>query len=611
LNSDNVHELPGPVLVLAGPGTGKTQRLAKRIKYLVEAHHAQPDEITVVTFTAAAAQNMRNRLSDGSKPDLYVPHPSQPKLICTLHSLAHRVICENSRVSGVTSAPRVIADDWLRSILIGDAAQLAGYQRDSGEQTAECRQFGDCRPSPSESKCEICHTYRHILRLCSAVDHDEQLLLAYQILKNNPDVLAKYRALTRHLLVDEYQDINAAQFELIRLLSDGQRDGLFVVGDDDQSIYSWRGGSPEYIRRFRDDFSPDARVVPLSESFRCHRHVLEGAIAVVERFDRGRLPKGPFQYKIADGPKIVIHNAPSDAKEAKLVRRIVEDALPSRDVLVLFPTRLFLRAIAQEVRAAQIPFSAPLSLPGTGLPLVSVLGAWLADPSDSLSFRRCLEAFLHSPAAGLPSSKVSNTDKVQQREAAFRVISSLWQMLLDGRVPSLWDALIRAKHTHEVTRSAWTAFSRLLELYVSEGDVEPFTAEVSKVLSPWRKIPHFLEEAASWVELASQGHGSGQAASVRLMTFQGAKGLEAEVVCVIGLEDGVIQRGGADIAEQARLLYVSMTRAIDELHLFHARKRSGGVVLRDQYKSGAPDTSRSRFLDAIPAEHSEIRFHPS
>jgi len=225
------------------------------------------------------------------------------------------------------------------------------------------------------------------------VDHDEQVLLACQILKNNPDVLAKYRALTRHLLVDEYQDINAAQFGLIRLLSDGQRDGLFVVGDDDQSIYSWRGGSPEYIRRFKDDFSPDARVVPLSESFRCHRHVLEGAIAVVEQFDRGRLPKGTFQYKIPDGPRIVIHNAPSDAKEAKLVRRIVQDALPSQDVLVLFPTRLFLRAIAQELRAAQIPFSAPLSLPGTGLPLVSVLGAWLADPSDSLSFRQCLEAF--------------------------------------------------------------------------------------------------------------------------------------------------------------------------------------------------------------------------
>lgn len=611
MNSDNVHELPGPVLLLAGPGTGKTHRLAKRVKYLVEVRQAQPDEIAVVTFTAAAAQNMRSRLSDDSRPELHVPYPSQPKLICTLHSLGYRVTRENPSLSGVGAAPRVITDDRLRSILVGDAAQLAGHQRDSAQQTAECRQSGHCHPSRTEPKCEICRTYRDMLRLCSAVDHDEQVLLACQILKNNPDVLAKYRPLTRHLLVDEYQDINAAQFELIRLLSDGQLDGLFVVGDDDQSIYSWRGGSPEYIRRFKDDFSPDAMVVSLSESFRCHPHVLEGAIAVVERFNQGRLPKGAFKYKTPDGPKIVIHNAPSDAKEARLVRRIVEDALPSQDVLVLVPTRLFLRAIAHELRAAHIPFSATLSLPGTGLPLVAVLGAWLADPSDSLSFRQCLEAFLDSPAAGLPSGKVRKADKVQERDAAFRVVSGLWQMVLEGSVPSLWDALAGAKDTHEVTRSAWIALSRLLELYVSERDVEAFAADISRVLSPWRKIPDFLEEAASWVELGSHDHVSGQRPTVRLMTFQAAKGLEAKVVCVIGLEDGVIPRDGADIAEQARLLYVSMTRAIKELHLFHARKRLGGVVLRDQYKGGAPDTSRSRFLDAIPAEHAETRFHRS
>lgn len=609
MSLDAVHELAGPILILAGPGTGKTYTLARRIKYLIEQMQVPPEQITVVTFTGAAAQNMRDRLSDDSKPELYVPYSQQPKLICTLHSFGFRVIRENAAKTGLGENPRVITDERLRTILIADAAQLTGHRRESWRQVAECRQFGNCRPSDNEPKCLICSTYCEILRACCAVDHDEQVLLACRILRDNPDILNRYRPATRHLLVDEYQDINAAQFELIRLMSDGQLDGLFVVGDDDQSIYSWRGGSPEHIRRFEADFGPDATTVPLSKSFRCHPHVLEGALRVVERFDPGRRPKASFEYKTPDGPKIQIHNAPSDAKEAKLVRGIIEQALPSQDVLVLLPTRQFLRAIAQELRAAHIPFCAPLSVPGTGLPLVSVLSSWLADPSDSLSLRRCLEACLDSPASGLPSGRVRKSEKIEEREDAFRAISGLWRKVLDGINTSLWDALVTAKDDHRTTQTAWASLSGLLDLYAAQGDPGAFSGKLFTELSPWRKVMDFLEESTSWVDLASQAYAWVQGPTVRLMTFQGAKGLEAKVVCVIGLEDGVIPKDGSNVPEQARLLFVSMTRAINELHLFHARKRLGAVVLRDQYKGGKPDTERSRFLDVIPREHAETLFH--
>jgi superfamily I DNA/RNA helicase len=349
MSQDELHTLEGPTLLLAGPGTGKTYQLAKRIKYLIEKENVPSDSITVITFTSAAAKNMRDRISDESKQELYIPYKLQPKLICTMHSYGYRIIRECYAELGSKDVLRVVNDDALRSILMGDAAQLAGYSRERGKKAADCRMFGDCKPA-DDYKCHICNVYKKILKSCSALDYDEQILLACKILKEKPDLLHKYKASTKHLLVDEYQDINAAQYTLIRLLSQTNMAGLFVVGDDDQSIYSWRGGSPKYIRQFEEDFGRNAKVISLNKSFRCHKHILEGALSIVEEYDHERLPKDSFDYKVKDGPKIKIHNAPSDEKEAKEVRKIVENSLPSQDVLVLFPNRQFSFAIINELR---------------------------------------------------------------------------------------------------------------------------------------------------------------------------------------------------------------------------------------------------------------------
>lgn len=325
-----IHETAGPLLLLAGPGTGKTYSLGKRIKYLVEEKRIPPDNITVITFTNSAARNMRERISD-VKLEFFLSHTNQPKLICTMHSLGFKILRENILEIGTDENLRVLNPE-MRNILLGDAAQLAGFTRDAGKESADCRQFGTCIPS-DKIKCRICEKYKMILRSCSAVDHDEQILLACNLLKEKPDLLEKYRLQCRHLLVDEYQDINEAQFGLIYLLSEGQRDGLFVVGDDDQSIYSWRGGSPEYIRKFREYFGKDAKVEALRKSFRCHKNVLHGAISIVKKYDKNRLPKGEFEFQIEEGPKIKIHNTPSDKREALIIRSIIERVIPKHDVL--------------------------------------------------------------------------------------------------------------------------------------------------------------------------------------------------------------------------------------------------------------------------------------
>jgi superfamily I DNA/RNA helicase len=531
-----------------------------------------------------------------------------------MHSLGYKILRENAEFLNLQESLQVVTDDYLRSILMGDAAQIAGFTRSSGKEAEVCRQSGRCNPEDCP-KCAICNKYREILKACSAVDYDEQILLACCLLKDKPDLLAKYRVSTQHLLVDEYQDINAAQFELISMLSESQRDGLFVVGDDDQSIYSWRGGSPSFIRNFVEDFGSDAKVEPLLMSFRCHRHILESAMAIVEKYDEGRLPKGQFDYKPEDGPKIQIHNVPSDEKEAQIVRQIIQSVLPSQDVLVLFPQKRYSIAIAAELRTHQIPFSAPVNMPGTGLPLIATVARWLDKPGDSLSLRRCLEAYLDSPATPIPSSKARKAEKREQREAAFTNVSKLWDSLISGNSANLWQAIEAEKGAQGILALAHGMFSDLMGLYQAGKDPGTFSSRLTQELAPWRTVPDFLEEVTTWVEYASQQGGRGAGGDVRLMTFQGAKGLEAKVVIVVGLEEGSMPRSEANedeevLAEQSRLLFVSMTQAVNELHLFHARKRSGAVALRSIYKEeGPPDIKPSRFLAAIPEEHRDIVYH--
>lgn len=608
---DKVYKMPGPLLLLAGPGTGKTHQLAKRIKYLVEEEKIAPENITVITFTVPAARNMYERISDVSKPDLYIPREKQPKMICTMHSLGYRILREKSSELGLNEDVQVVYSDRLRNILVKDAAQLAGFQKDDGEETAKCRQFGSCTPS-DERKCKICRQYREILNSCFAVDYDDQILLACKILKENSELVEKYRSYCRHLLVDEYQDINAGQFELIYLLSEGQREGLFVVGDDDQSIYSWRGGSPKFIRNFAKDFG--GKLQPLQKSFRCPPPVLEGAISVVKRFDKNRLPKDKFEYEVEEGKKIKIHNVPSDKKEANILREIIEKALPSRTVLILLPHRGFARAIVEELRRARIRYSAPLTLPGEGLPLVSVLSQWLRNDSDSLSFRECLEALIDNPAFGIPSKRSRKSEKLEERENAFSKISNLWRHVIEKDVNSLWEALELEKENHELYSKIFLAFTQLRSLNDSQDDPANFIAEIVKQLVPWKKTRTFLDEVDSWVEIPGELSSMTRGGGVQLMTLQGAKGLEADIVCVVGLEEGILPRSDSspgDIVEQSRLMFVSMTRAIEELHLFHARKRSGDIMFRSIYRNGKPDIQRSRFIDSIPDEHKEIEYHPA
>ncbi|PIP19470.1 MAG: hypothetical protein COX41_02720 [Candidatus Omnitrophica bacterium CG23_combo_of_CG06-09_8_20_14_all_41_10] len=476
-----------------------------------------------------------------------------------------------------------------------------------------CRQVGRCVPVV-DSKCKICVRYQEILRSCSAIDHDDQILLACKVLRNYSDVLEKFKSQCKHLLVDEYQDINAGQFELIRLLTDGQIEGLFVVGDDDQSIYSWRGGSPEFIRTFQKHFGKTSTVTALTKSYRCRPPVLEGAIAVVSQYDSNRLDKGKLDYVYKTGQKIIVHNVPSDAKEALAVRKVADKVMPPRKVLILIPNKHFSLAIISELRKANLKFTAPTRLPGEGLPLIATLNEWLANNADSLALRDCIEAYVENPSSGIPSRRVRRADKIKLRDDSLLAISQLWSTVLDGKAANLWEALSKRNGENKLYSAVFSVFSDLKMLHANEDAPSEFISRVIKELVPWETVSSMLEEIDSWVETSERSEG-GKGRNISLMTFQGAKGLEADVVCVIGVEEGQLPKTTStseELAEQSRLMFVTMTRAKEELHLFHARLRSASVVHRQVHIEGKPpNIAPSCFIDYIPKKYKESQYHPT
>ena len=273
-----VEHFESPTLVLAGPGAGKTYLLADRIKRLLD-RGVDKDRITVLTFGKDANRHMIEELL---KPDGYfrIPSDNLPH-VSTMHSLGLSIVREKARSVKLKKTGLGVQNlDEVKRLLFRDAALILGYDEDDSADASKCRSCGDCSDSPGDEYCEICDKYREIMSKCNYIDFDDQIHFACQILEQNSDILEKYQDQAENLLVDEYQDINAAQFKMIELLSRNNRSGLFVVGDDAQSIYAFRGGDPKFILRFKDDFS-DAEVTTLAHSRRCPENIMEDSFKLI------------------------------------------------------------------------------------------------------------------------------------------------------------------------------------------------------------------------------------------------------------------------------------------------------------------------------------------
>jgi DNA helicase-2/ATP-dependent DNA helicase PcrA len=605
---DNAYRtFPGPILLLAGPGTGKTHQLAMRSKYLIEELGAKPTEIAVITFTTEAARNMRERLSH---KDINVPKESQPEIISTMHKIGNMIIGSRPERVGLSEDYSVLPSN-IKDILLRDAANITGFELADAKKTGKCREQGNCQEDSDSDKCKICAEYKRILRKCSCVDYDDQIFLACELLHDS-DLLNIWQSKTKYLLVDEYQDINQAQFELIQFLTKGQSEGLFVVGDDDQSIYSFRGGTPEYIKNFELLFGIETKIGRLSKSWRCPEHILKGAKAMVTKFYSDSMPKPDpiFSEEIKVNNKIFFYDVPQHNYEAWLIAKLAQERVKAGDeVVVIIPNSKYLPVLKQAFIKAQIDYRYKAKLNEKGLARFTAISEWVENPEDNLKLRYLTDLIIGSNDQLTMEMEASDKLITTKRKAASRLIASLWiDINKEHSMFSVISEKAKQSDGNGYLSKLWGCLNEIKCLMLKKGGsriaISDFLGKSGVLVAPGENPNGLIAEVREWIHDLFESGNTNSYKPVNIYNRPSSKGLEGDIVFVVGLSERLFPYSDDNIEEESRLLFVAMTRAKKELHLFNARKRPASITfIADSYQF-----RRSSFIDAIPVEHIESTY---
>jgi len=592
-----VTNFASPTLVLAGPGAGKTYLLADRIKRLLY-NGTDKGIITVLTFGKDANQHMINELI---KPSGFnIPFTDLPH-ISTMHSLGFEIIREKPHdINLLKTNLRVQENENVKRLMYRDASLILDYTEDDSKESLKCKQYGDCKENPKERKCQICEQYWKIMSKCNYVDFDDLILFACRILEKNPTILKKYQFRAKHLLVDEYQDINTAQFRLIELLSRESRNGLFVVGDDAQSIYGFRGGNPKFILRFKEDF-PDSETPPLPYSRRCHDKIMQDAIKVLKKYYTDWTGEQELKYKVPSGEEPQILKLLSGKAEAKVVAVIARQFIQEKkSILILVPKKEFFPLITQELSKRGIVYSCPISfLPGR-VEIAKLFVDWVTIPSDSFKTRLVVEELINNGIAKVPGArknKKCNPETIKKRIIEETEISKLWESV--DKKNDLFLVIKNLKDPNKTLIKIRNGLLNLSDLFINfkKEKCGEFIKQLAVISSIWVNPSKLIEDITKITELLNP-QGTTGLGWVQLNTMKKAKGLEADVVIMVGLEDDIVPNPRSDLVEESRLFYVSMTRAKEKLYLFHSYKRPRGI----SYGQELTNKKRSKFIDVIGRE---------
>lgn len=593
---DIVTHFASPTLVLAGPGAGKTYLLADRVKRLLDSG-TDKTSITVLTFGRDANRHMIEELVN-PKGDFRIEFHNLP-FVFTMHAQGLKIVQEKPhQVKLLKTDLEVQNDEEVKRLLFRDAALILGFTVGDSIEALECKQCGDCEENPDEKNCQICRKYREIMSKCNHVDFDDQILFACKILENNPNILEKYQSQAEHLLVDEYQDINAAQFRLIELLSRRNRNGLFVVGDDAQSIYSFRGADPKFILRFSNDF-PGAETATLAHSRRCHKNIMEDSFKVLEKYYPTWTGKPKLRYHMGNGDMPYIWHLPSEKEEAKKAANIAQKAIQEKKtVLILVPKKEFFILITKELTKRQVPHTCSINLLPERVSVAKRFIKWVQNSGDNFKMRLVVEDLINkgiAHVAGADKDGKSSEATIENRIIEETNVAKLWESVVKKN--NLFSVIKDHKNPNkilEIIKEGLLSIEDSYNDFVRENRGE-FAKKLAFVPGIWINPSDMAKDILKVVQLieAEQPFGSGL---VPLMTMRKAKGLEADVVIIVGLEDDIFPNPrNKNVDEEARLLYVSMTRAKEKLYLFHSFKRSRDISY-EQDLTGKP---KSRFLKAI------------
>ena len=607
--AEAVQTTEGPLLIMAGAGSGKTRVLTHRIAYLIDEKMVNPWNILAITFTNKAAREMKERAAA-------LNPATQDCLIATFHSMCVRILRREADHIGYnrnftivdpgeqrTLMKRILKNlnldpkKWNERAILGT---ISNAKNDLIDEVAYAKMAGDMY-TEIVAKCYT--AYQKELRQSEAMDFDDLIMLTLRLFDQNPDVLTYYQQRYQYIHVDEYQDTNHAQYQLVKLLASRFKN-ICVVGDADQSIYGWRGADMQNILDFEKDY-PEAKVVLLEENYRSTKTILQAANEVI-RNNRNRRPKNLWTQN-EDGEEIVYYRANDEQDEALFVARTIDqlsrEGYSHKDFAVLYRTNAQSRTVEEALLKANIPYT---MVGGTKFysrkeirDVISYLNL-IANPSDNISYERVV----NEPKRGVGPGTVekirdfASSQEISLLDASANILLSpvkgkaaqavydFANMLLDLRerlddytVTKLVEVVLE-----KTGYAAALAAQATLESQARIENIEEFLS-VTKNFdespdnpsdeSGLDKLSRFLNDLAL---IADTDDGDMESSEVTLMTLHAAKGLEFPVVFLVGMEENVfpLSRASEDedeLEEERRLAYVGITRAEKILYLTNANSR--------------------------------------
>ncbi|QXD16670.1 UvrD-helicase domain-containing protein [Rhodocaloribacter litoris] len=614
----------GPVLIIAGPGSGKTRTLTHRIAYLIAAGKARPFEILALTFTNKAAREMKERIER-----LVGPEQARGMWMGTFHATFARLLRIEGERIGYTPDFSIYDPDDSQRILreLMDRYHVDGKQfnvrmmhaliSSAKNRLVAPGEYARLAATPAQEKAALLYgPYQEALRKANAMDFDDLLLKPIELFRQHADVLEKYQHRWRYLHIDEYQDTNHAQYVLAKLLA-ARHKNLCVVGDDAQSIYAFRGADITNILSFQRDY-PEAKTVRLEQNYRSTKTILRLADAII-RHNQDQLEKSLWTEN-SDGEPVTLLEAISERDEAQKVERTIRDlhvrqGYTFRDFAVLYRTNAQSRSLEEALRRGGLPYRVVGGVSFYQRREIKDALAYLrlvVNPNDEASLRRVInyptrgiggktqealfdyarreglgiwQALERAEEAGLPARAVSAVEAFRfliarhAAQATSRPADELARDLI--RESGILDDLRRDDTPENLVR--WENVNELLNA------IAEFTAGAGEQGT----LSAFLQEVSLLTDADSVDDDENR---VTLMTLHASKGLEFPVVFITGLEEGLFPLAAAaqdrkDLEEERRLFYVGVTRAERHLYLSYARSR---------YRYGEQQPAvRSRFLDEL------------
>lgn len=610
--AEAVKTTKGPLLIMAGAGSGKTRVLTHRIAYLIDEKLVNPWNILAITFTNKAAREMRERA-------MALNPATADTLIATFHSMCVRILRRDADHIGYnrnftivdpgeqrTLMKRILKNlnldpkKWNERAILGT---ISNAKNDLLDEVAYENQAGDMY-TQIVAKCY--KAYQAELRQSESMDFDDLIMLTLRLFDQNPDVLAYYQQRYQYIHVDEYQDTNHAQYQLVKLLASRFKN-ICVVGDADQSIYGWRGADMQNILDFEKDY-PEAKVVMLEENYRSTKKILQAANAVINN-NRNRRPKKLWTQN-SDGEQIVYYRAPDEREEAVFVASTIDNIVREqgknfKDFAVLYRTNAQSRTIEEALLKSNIPYT---MVGGTKFysrkeirDVISYLNV-IANTADNISYER----IVNEPKRGVgPGTleKIRDFANLQNMSLLDASANIMLSGVKGKAAQAVWDLanLLMNLRTdldkYSVTELVETVLDKTgyldalrvqntLESQARIENIEEFLTvtknfdenqdDAPEDESGIDKLSRFLNDLAL---IADTDDGDAETAEVTLMTLHAAKGLEFPIVFLIGMEEGVfpLSRAAEDqdeLEEERRLAYVGITRAEQLLFVTNANTRT-------------------------------------